>query len=198
MCLDKMDKRPALNKYISITDFKDFYWLKSELQEFCKKHKIPSTGAKIELAKSIEEYLLTGKIQTKKRTKALSTFNWQTEDLSLETIITDSYKNSENVRAFFKKHIGSSFKFNVGWMNWIKENTGKTLQDAIDAYHCKKLAKGPKTIAPQFEFNAYMKACKKEFPSLSHQEVVKMWNTKRTMRGQKVFEKTDLAFLESK
>lgn len=52
--------RPELTKSISIQDFKNFYWLKEELQRFCREHEMSASGSKIEIAKKIEVFLLTG------------------------------------------------------------------------------------------------------------------------------------------
>jgi len=58
-----MDKeRPILDKRISVKDFKDFYWLKIELVNFCRENGISSVNGKIEISNRIIEYLETGKI----------------------------------------------------------------------------------------------------------------------------------------
>ena len=129
-------QRPTLNKNISLTDFNEFYWLKEELVAFCRTEGISTAGGKLELAERIQTYLSTGTI-VKPETiikKSHSTFDWKTEPLTPSTIITDSYRNSENVRAFFLSEIGSHFSFNVKFMNWMKQATGKTLQDAVDEW----------------------------------------------------------------
>jgi hypothetical protein len=59
------------------------------------------------------------------------TFDWHSEKLSLETRITKSYKNTQNVRRFFKLHIGDHFRFDVPFMAWMKSSEGKTLKAAI-------------------------------------------------------------------
>ena len=58
-----MNKRPILNKNITLKDFKDFYWMKEELVAFCRKIGINSSGGKIEIANRIAKYLQTGKIE---------------------------------------------------------------------------------------------------------------------------------------
>ncbi|WHX64633.1 SAP domain-containing protein [Peribacillus frigoritolerans] len=55
--------RPNLSKDISIESFKDFYWLKEELQTFCRENGISSTGSKIEISDRIETFLRTGGIK---------------------------------------------------------------------------------------------------------------------------------------
>ena len=124
----KKMERPPLDKYISLIDFNDFYWLKEELLEFCRENDIKASGGKIELTKRIQNFLLTGDKTThaKLTQKPKSNFDWNTEKLDNSTLITDNYKNTENVRAFFIKEIGTNFSFNVKFMNWLKENAGKT------------------------------------------------------------------------
>ena len=100
-----MEKRPALTKDISLKDFRDFYWLKEELLDFCRVEQLDKRGGKIELTKSIEKYLETGikEVAKVEKQKCLSKFDWNSEKLTLETIITDNYKNTENVRGIFQR-----------------------------------------------------------------------------------------------
>ncbi len=52
--------RPELDKYISLQDFKDFYWLKEELVTFGKTIGIDTSGGKIDITERIAEYIKTG------------------------------------------------------------------------------------------------------------------------------------------
>ncbi|MGJ8528243.1 DUF6434 domain-containing protein [Maritalea sp.] len=60
-----------------------------------------------------------------------SNFDWHSEHLTPDTIITDSYKTSQNVRRFFTQQLGNDFKFTIASMTWMKENVGKTLGEAV-------------------------------------------------------------------
>ncbi|MEI7803492.1 MAG: DUF6434 domain-containing protein [Bacteroidota bacterium] len=60
-----------------------------------------------------------------------SKFDWHKEPLQLSTIITDSYKNTQNVRRFFVTQIGSHFKFNREFILWMKQQQGKSLASVI-------------------------------------------------------------------
>jgi len=193
-----MNDRPKLSKIISINDFKDFYWLKEELVDFCRRENLPTVGGKIEITRRIEEYLISGKrISSLKQEKAKSTFDWTKEVLSLNTIITDSYKNSENVRAFFIKYIGEHFKFNVRFMNWMKISCGKTLKDAIEQwtliYSDRNTNKSPKIIAPQFEYNTYIRDFLKDNHT-TREIAIKYWNVKKKLRGDNIYKRSDLDF----
>ena len=55
--------RPDLNKDIQVESFRNFYWLKEELQTFCKENGINASGSKLEIADRIEWFLRTGEIQ---------------------------------------------------------------------------------------------------------------------------------------
>lgn len=199
----KTDQRPILNKNISAKDFRDFYWLKEELIAFCKTEGLRITGGKIEIANRIEHYLLTGKkelIKAKLKPTARSKFDWKNEKLSLETKITNNYTNTENVRIFFEKEIGSRFKFNVKFMNWMKSNHGKSLRQAKQEWERivaeKKTNTQPKNIAPQFEYNRYLRDFLVDNPDMDRALGIKLWKIKKTMRGDNVYKKEDLKLLK--
>jgi hypothetical protein len=68
------------------------------------------TGGKWELADRIVIYLQTGEIvKNVNKQKCSSNFDWNKSTITLDTIITENYKNTENVRAFMTKEIGSHF-----------------------------------------------------------------------------------------
>jgi len=194
--------RPQLNKQISLEDFNTHYWLRSELIEFCKKEKLPSTGGKITIVKIINFYLQTGQVlqpEIKKAKTINSKFDWHSEPLSLDTIITDSYKNTQNVRRFFLKEIGNHFSFNITFMSWFKENAGKTLRDAIPAWrniHEQKNGKNAKLkIAPQFEFNTYVHDFLADNPDKVLKDAIICWKEKRQLKEAKIYKRADLRFL---
>lgn len=61
-------------------------------------------------------------------------FDWHSESLSIETLITSNYKNTQNVRRFFQSYFGSAWKNNRVFMAWFKENEGKKLKDAVEEF----------------------------------------------------------------
>ncbi len=190
--------KPILNKEISLEDFNDFYWLKKELVHFCRTIGIASTGGKIEISNRIRTYLSTGEIvkRVKNTHKTESKFDWANEVLTRNTVITDSYKNGKNVRNFFIREIGAHFRFNVIFIKWMKENVGKTLDDAITEWkRIEALKKAPdyvSEISPQFEYNRYMREFLKDNPNLSSKDAMKFWKLKSSQRGSNVYDKKDL------
>lgn len=184
--------RPKIDTDISILDFKSFYWLKEELVEFCSSTGISTSGGKIEIASRIEEYLLTGRVIVAiQKSKKSSKFDWNNAHLTPDTIITDNYKNSENVRAFLTQQIGNHFWFNTEFMSWAKQNVGKTLKDAIDEWQRIYMLKKDKNyipeLKPQFEYNKYIRDFMADNPGCSMKQAIKSWNEKRKERGSRAY-----------
>ncbi|MDA2564828.1 MULTISPECIES: DUF6434 domain-containing protein [Bacillus cereus group] len=151
--------RPPLTKSISIEDFQNYYWLKAELQTFCRENGLPASGSKIEITDCISHYLTTGKILKNSSVQKVSKASLSYKDLSLQTIITNNHRCSEDVRAFFKEKIGTNFSFTVALQKFFKENVGKTYEDAIAFWHeeneRKKDPTYKTTIGTQFEYNRF-------------------------------------------
>jgi|GEM_PF-4373709 len=88
-----------------------WYWLKVELVNFTKTTNTSYTDSKFKILERLANKLDGKKVQVENKNKTTSKFNWKTEKLTLETIITDSYKNGENTRKFFKEYCGQKFTF---------------------------------------------------------------------------------------
>ena len=58
-------------------------------------------------------------------------FDWHCNKISDTTHIDESYKSTQNVRRYFKSRCGDHFKFDRSFMAWMKENSGKTMGDAV-------------------------------------------------------------------
>ncbi|MFC0044495.1 DUF6434 domain-containing protein [Metabacillus iocasae] len=153
--------RPSLTKEMMVKDFTNFYWLKEELQAFCREHGMSSSGSKLELTKRIETFLTTGE-----RTKPARKSNNQkraalSADLSLDTVITENHRCSQQARAFFNEVIGPTFHFSTYIQTYFKENVGKTYRDAVAAWYEEEKRKKQPTykneIAPQFEYNQFIR-----------------------------------------
>jgi regulator of sigma D len=191
-----MDKRPVLNNKISVNDFKDFYWLKSELMNFCQEIGISSSGGKIEIANRITEYLETGKAP-KTKTKKTKKLPQPTHPITKETIIGIEYRSYKEKKEFFQSVIGNNFTFTVHLLDYFKQNAGKkTYSDVIKEWHKEQeLKKDPnfvKEIAPQFEYNIYIREFLNDNPDKSKNDAIKYWKIKRAKRGDNKYSKQDL------
>ncbi|PFB25815.1 cytoplasmic protein [Bacillus cereus] len=151
--------RPPLTKSIPLEDFQNYYWLKAELQTFCREHGLPASGSKTEITERISHYLTTDKILKNSSVQRESKASLSYKDLSLQTIITKNHRCSEDIRAFFKEKIGANFRFTVALQKFFKANVGKTYEDAITFwYEENERKKDPTyktTISAQFEYNRF-------------------------------------------
>lgn len=60
----------------------------------------------------------------------MNELDWHSDSISATTRIDTSYKNTQNVRRFFKATCGDHFRFDRGFMQWMKDNAGKTMGEA--------------------------------------------------------------------
>lgn len=177
-----MTERPELSTELNADVFRQYYYLKEELVQFCRDHSIPASGSKTELTERIAFYLNTGKelsLAQKRKTSAV------TEVITENTLIEENIVCSEKHRAFFKEKIGKSFSFNVQFQKWLKSNAGKTYADAIAAYHQimeqKKAAKD--TIDKQFEYNTYIRDFFADNKGKSLDDAIRCWKYKKSLAG---------------
>ncbi|MEL7444589.1 MAG: DUF6434 domain-containing protein [Pseudomonadota bacterium] len=191
------DERPSIGAITSGAELRNWYWLKEELLQHAKALGLATGGSKSELTERIATYLDTGKKLAAPRTRSASRFDWSKEKLSKSTIITDSYRNGPNVRAFFKQHDGPDFTFNIAFMKWMKDNTGKTLGDAIKAR--RAIAEHEKVHKPAIpagnQYNAYTRAFFEANPDLSVKDARACWAWKRSRPGHNRYEDADLIAL---
>ena len=65
-------------------------------------------------------------------------FDWHCDKITDTTLIDESYKSSQNVRRYFKSRCGDHFKFDRSFMVWMKENSGKTMGDAVAEWQSRQ------------------------------------------------------------
>lgn len=190
-----MQDRPVLDKNLDSKTFREFYYLKEELVDFCRKNSLPTSGGKIEITDRIACYLDTGKTlpakAVKKKPSPIAAIHEETE-------IEPNFVCSEKHRAFFKEQIGNSFSFNVAFQKWLKENTGKTYKEAIAAYYqiIEDKKKGNTKIDKQFEYNTYIRDFFADNKGKSLEQAIACWKYKKQRQGHNRYEKADLEALE--
>ena len=188
-------ERPILNKELDSKTFRNYYFLKVELVNFCRENGMPTSGSKIEIADRIAYFLDTGEIKaaSAKRKKATAMF-----DIYEDTKIEDDFVCSEKHRAFFREYIGNSFSFNVAFQQWLKSNKGKTYKEAITAYYqiIEDKKKRKTKIDKQFEYNTYIRDFFEDNQGKSLEDAIKCWKYKKQLQGHNRYEKTDLIAIE--
>lgn len=152
--------RPELTKKTKESEFRIYYWLKEELQDFCRKNGIRASGSKQELTDRIAAFLETGEVQKPLRQRAHRSSKRTEPELSLDTVITEHHRCSQAVRAFLQSVI-PNFHFSTFIQTYFREHAGNTYRDAVKAWHeeaeRKKNPAYKTDIAPQFEYNRFIR-----------------------------------------
>ena len=191
-----MSERPNLDNNLDSKTFKEYYYLKEELIDFCRKNNLQITGGKLELIERIANFLDTGKrtykTHTTRKTKIVN-------DITLDAIIEENFVCSEKHRAFYEEQIGNGFSFNVAFQKWLKSNAGKTYQNSIDAYYqiLEEKKKKKPAIDKQFEYNTYIRDFFADNKDKSLEQAIKCWKYKKSLKGHNKYEKDDLKILGS-
>lgn len=190
-----MQNRPVLSKSLDSRTFREYYYLKEELTDFCRENGLPVSGGKAEITERIALFLDTGSIAAARAVKRKAPSNISIGEGST---IEPDFVCSEKHRAFFKEHIGKSFSFNTDFQKWLKGNAGKTYREAIAAYYqiMKDRKKGQTEIGGQFEYNAYIRDFFADNKGASLKDAIACWNYKKRLPGSKRYESVDLAVPE--
>lgn len=191
-----MSGRPNLDNSLDSKTFKEFYYLKEELVDFCRKNNLQTTGGKIELTERIANFLETGERTYKSHNIRKNVI---IDEITIHTIIEENFVCSEKHRAFYKEKIGNNFSFNVAFQKWLKSNSGKTYQDSINAYYqiLEDKKKNKTIIDKQFEYNTYIRDFFDDNKDKSLAQAIKCWKYKKNLKGHNKYEREDLKILNS-
>jgi Domain of unknown function (DUF6434)/SAP domain-containing new25 len=112
-------ERPDIKNITTGAELKRWYWAKEELVAYCKDARLSYIGVKFDILQRIAETLdnpLNAPQSSVQLVKPTSKFIWSKAELSLSTVITDSYTNGQNTRKFFQEHCGDKFHFSIPFM----------------------------------------------------------------------------------
>jgi hypothetical protein len=183
-----------LNDKLNPDEFKQYYFLKEELKDFCRAEGLKVTGSKQDLENRIIHYLATGEELAEPRCKQNSSLTLT--EITLDSKLGENFKCSEDKREFFEKHIGKSFKFKVKFQKWLKSNPDKTYRDAIDAYFEIQDSDEKTEIGKQFQYNQYIRDFFEDNSGKSLDDAIKCWTYKKSLKGHNRYEKSDLEILK--
>lgn len=182
-----------LSRDLKPEEFREYYFLKSELKDFCRREGLKISGNKQDLEKRIIHYLATG---TQLEESGVNrTYSNKISEINPDSVLGENFKCSEDKREFFEKEIGSGFKFKVDFQKWLKSNPDKTYKDAIDAYHEIQNSKEKTKIGKQFQYNQYIRDFFEDNDDKSLDDAIKCWKYKKNIKGHNKYEKSDLNVL---
>lgn len=185
--------RPTLNNSLNAEDFKQFYWLKSELIVFCQANKLKSSGSKEQLNQRIAYFLKTGQALKESGKELSQEYSVDYTKLSLQSKIGPNYKTTREIRNYFESLYGKSFKISVALQDYCRQNPDKTFADAL--LYAKEYKKTKTEIAPQFEYNTYIRDFMANNKDKSLAQAIKCWKYKKSLKGSNQYEARDLKAL---
>lgn len=184
---------PKLTRNLKPEEFKEYYFLKEELKDFCRSEGLKVGGSKEDLEKRIVHYLATG--EELKEPKVRQSSKETVTEISPDSKLGENFKCSEDKRAFFEKEIGNGFKFKVRFQKWLKANPEKTYRDAVAAYHEIQNSDEKTEIGKQFQYNRYIRDFFKNNDNKSLDDAIKCWKYKKSLKGHNKYEDSDLKVL---
>lgn len=182
-----------LTKDLNPDEFKEYYFLKEDLKDFCRAEGLKISGSKQDLEKRIIHYLSTGEKLDK--TSVKQSQNKSSSEIALDSKLGENFKCSEDKRAFFESKIGKGFKFKVKFQKWLKANPDKTYREAIEAYYEIQNSKEKTNIDKQFQYNQYIRDFFENNSDKSLDDAIKCWKYKKSLKGHNRYEKSDLEAL---
>ena len=183
-----------LTRDLKPDEFKEYYFLKEELKDFCRSEGLKVGGSKQDLENRIIHYLSTGEELDESTQK--QSFSEASSVITLDSKLGENFKCSEDKREFFENEIGIGFKFKVKFQKWLKSNPDKTYRDAIDAYY-EIQNSGEKTeIGKQFQYNLYIRDFFENNEGKSLDDAIKCWKYKKSLKGHNRYEESDLEILK--
>jgi hypothetical protein len=186
----KDGNRPPLSARISADDFENYYWLLSELKEFCRNEGIPGAGGKIELTARIAAYLKGGTvISPPRQTSVTPPRRKQPVEgrISDDTKIPADILLTPTLRAYFEERTNGRFRFSKELIAYLREHPGNTLGDAVTflSESGRKTRKpvGETVIPPQCQYNRFMRNYRADHPDATFAEAVREWHELKKIRG---------------
>jgi len=197
------DLRPPFSPAMSRAAFETWYWSKAELEDICVQLNRPRHGSKAEMRERVALHLENPDAPSpRRRVSRASAFDWKSAPLAPDTLITDGISFGPNVRGFFKSVIGSRFSCTGEFMDWVRNNPGATLGDAVEIWRALDARKADPTfrreIADHNNFLQYLRDFQDHFDTLPLEDAKACWQAKKlrpARNGVVVFDPEDQSFL---
>jgi len=155
---------------LTVVQFRDYYWLLSELAEFCRAQGLPTSGGKVEITDRIAAHLDGRPVRRAKRpprTGAMPT------RFSPTTRIGAGWRCTSELRQFLQDHLERKITFDARLRGLIHDGQGRSLGDVIDEW--QNVPSETTDIAPQFEYNRFIRAFRAAHIGGTHQQAIKAW-----------------------
>lgn len=187
-----MKLRPQLKRGLSPEVFKNCYWDRKEMADFCRQEGLSTSGLKEDVTCRIAEYLENGSRAGPVAAKRARTGPPDSsKPLKLTTPVVN-YKNDAKTREFFQQHCGPNFRFNSYLRQFAKgvpAGESPTYGDLIQGWRAAEdqRAKGSSEIGKQFEYNQFSRDYFAEEPDGTRKGMMEAWAEVRAIQGPNTY-----------
>jgi hypothetical protein len=165
-------ERPQLGRELDASEFLRWYWLKVELQAFCRSLQLLTSGSKTDLTNRIVNVLsdreVSGSVHKRTYSKSMPS------QFTSETVIGAGWRCTRSLRDYFISVHGAGFTFNAVLREIIASGQGMTLAEA-SAMYVSSRGRPTEKISGQFEYNRHMREYHACNPGSSHSQAVNAW-----------------------
>lgn len=176
--------RPSLSPELGADEFAAWYWLKHELQAFCRQQGWPATGSKTELMQRVQAALagrtLPAPAVAPRRADAMPAV------LAPATCVGEGWRLNPALRTFFVQHLGPGFRFNQALRDFFRDPRGRTLADALALWTAAQQVP-PAAIERQFQFNQHVRDFFAQHPGATRAQMLQAWREQRQTAQALVF-----------
>lgn len=189
----RTNQRPELNASLSSETFRSYYWEKGDLINFCRKHVLPCSGSKEEIAMRIDSFLTNGKIDVVNKITRKKRFDSEMQITLSSKVI--NFKCDTKTREFFINHTGDRFKFNDYLRQFAKTpdlDGSLTYKDLVDGWlenqSQKNNSNQKSQIGKQFQFNQFQRDFYSANKHALREEMMAAWKLVRSVAGAATYE----------
>jgi len=169
--------RPALTPALGADTFADWYWLKQELQAYCRQQGWPASGSKAELMQRVHAGLAGHPLPVPAlpRVRAAAAIP---AVLTPDTQVAPGWRLNAALRAFFVQHLGPGFRFNQALRDFFRDPQDRTLAEALALWRAAQ-QDPPAAIERQFQFNRHVRDYFAQHPGATRAQMLQAWHEQR-------------------
>lgn len=116
------EARPPITPALTLSEFKSWYWLKTELVTLCRSFGLSPSGCKLELEGKIQRYLSGGALTVSVGRK---TVGEMPAAFTPQTVIGKGWRCNPALGAYLRKVCGRGFRFNAKMREFIHNGAGE-------------------------------------------------------------------------
>ncbi|MFF4041458.1 DUF6434 domain-containing protein [Streptomyces sp. NPDC001816] len=175
------EPRPPLTADLTGTELLRWYWTLDELTGLARTMGVARHGGKAALTARLAATLDGLPLPAAPARRRPATVQLA-EPVDGDTVIPAGQRCSQVLRRYFVEAIGPGFHFDTFMRDFIAQNAGQTLADAVAHWHATRPdAARPREIEEQFEFNRFTSAWHRQNPAGTRAQALEAWYAHRAL-----------------